>query len=167
MSIELSDIAAAVGTYLDTNVTTTISAVTPTKPKQDVLTPGQDGAFSVTVTNASAPEGVKLINVRYHMKISDDTVAKFVAPGGLVLAAFPSLNSTTPIKDGTLVGEMFVENVLDNQLDVGDSDTINLTLHCIKQGDAKATGHIHADVDQSDLFPTSQSPNGEQTVSVL
>ncbi len=167
MSVELSDIAAAVVNYLDTNVVTTVSAITPTKPEQDVLTPGQDGSFSVAVTNASAPEGVKLINVRYHLKITDDSVARFVPPGGLVLAAFETLTTTSPIEDGKPRGEMFVENVLDNHLDVGGSDTINLDLHCLKQGDAKVTAHIHADVDESDLFPTSQNPNGEQTVSVL
>jgi hypothetical protein len=38
MSIELSDIPAAVANYLDTQVTTTVSEVTPKDENQDVLT---------------------------------------------------------------------------------------------------------------------------------
>jgi hypothetical protein len=37
--IELADIPAAVATYLDTRVTTTISTVTPSNSNQDILTP--------------------------------------------------------------------------------------------------------------------------------
>ena len=62
---------------------------------------------------------------------------------------------------------MFVQNLVDTTLDVDDSDSFALKLHCVDQGDAKLTCHIHADIDESDLFPTSQSPNGEQPVSVL
>ena len=68
--IELADIPAAVADYLDTNVTTTISTVTPGHKHQDVLTPGQDGTFIVTVENAPSPDGIRLINVKYHLKIS-------------------------------------------------------------------------------------------------
>jgi hypothetical protein len=46
MTIELADIPAAVANYLDTNVTTTVSTVTPSNRQHDVLTPGQDGTFS-------------------------------------------------------------------------------------------------------------------------
>jgi hypothetical protein len=41
MPIELTDIPAATASYLDTQVSMTVSAVTPKKPNQDVLTPGQ------------------------------------------------------------------------------------------------------------------------------
>ncbi len=56
MPIELTGIPAA-ASYLDTQVSTTVSAVTPKKPNQDVLTPDQDGTFAVTVTNAAKPDG--------------------------------------------------------------------------------------------------------------
>ncbi len=91
MPIELTDIPAAIASYLDTQVSVTVSAVTPTKPNQDVLTPGQDGTFTVTVTNAAAPDGVGLTNVTYHMKIDDGSVAKLIAPGSLVVGASDKL----------------------------------------------------------------------------
>jgi molybdenum cofactor sulfurtransferase len=49
VSIELTDIPAAVANHLDTNVTTTISTIstiTPRQSQQDALTPGQDRAFT-------------------------------------------------------------------------------------------------------------------------
>jgi hypothetical protein len=101
MSIELSDIPAAVASYLGTQVTTTVSEVTPKDENQDVLTPGQDGTFTVTVTNAGPPGGVRLINVIYHVEISDGSVAKLIAPQSAVKAAFDKIDDTTPIPGGT------------------------------------------------------------------
>ena len=168
MSIELSDIPAAVANYLDTQVTTTVSEVTPKDENQDVLTPGQDGTFTVTVTNAGPPGGVRLINVIYHVEINDGSVAKLIAPQSAVKAAFDKLDDTTPIPGGTQRGEMFVKTFTDTTLDVGETQPgLHLDLHCLDQGDAKIKARIHADVDQSALFPTSLSPNGEQTVKVV
>ena len=116
MPIELSDIAAAVANYLNTQVTTTVSAVTPKDENQDVLTPGQDGTFTVTVTNAGPPSGVRLINVVYHVEISDGSVAKLIAPQNAIVAAFDKIDDTTPIPGGTLRGEMFVKRLTDEEL---------------------------------------------------
>jgi hypothetical protein len=167
MSIELADIPAAVADYLDSNVAITISEVTPTDPTQDVLTPGQDGTFTVTMTNASAPDGVRLINVQYHVKVSDENVAQLIVPTIFGLECFDNLASTTALKPGTPRTDMFVRLVTDPALDVGDSDPFHLQLHSVLQGDAKITCHIHADVDESSLFPTSQSPNGHVSVTVV
>ena len=114
MPIELSDIPAAVANYLNTQVTTTVSAVTPKDENQDVLTPGQDGTFTVTVTNAGPPGGVRLINVIYHVEISDGSVAKLIAPQNAVKAAFDKIDDTTPIPGGTQRGEMFVKTLTDD-----------------------------------------------------
>jgi hypothetical protein len=168
MPIDLIDIPAAVAEYLDTQVITSISAVKPKKPNQDVLTPGQDGTFTVTATNAAAPDGVRLINVMYHVKVDDGSVAELIAPGSTLVAAYDKLTSTTPLKPGTPRTDMYVRLAASTILEAGDSQPVlQLTVHCLDQGDAKITCHIHADVDQTDLFPTSQSPNGEQTVSVV
>ena len=166
MSIELSDIPAAVTTYLDTNVSTVISAVTPADQTQDVLTPGQDGTFTVTVTNASAPEGVRLINVQYFVKVSDDKVAQLTVPTTFGLECFGSLTSTTPLKAGTLRSDMFVRDVTDPALDEGQTHPLHLELHCVDQGDARITCRVYAEVDESSLFPISQSPNRHVTVTV-
>lgn len=168
MPIELSDIPAAVTSYLDTQVTTTVSAVTPKDENQDVLTPGQDGTFTVTVTNAGPPGGVRLINVIYHVEISDGSVAKLIAPQNALVAAFDKIDDTTPIPGGTQRGEMFVKRLTDTTLDVGETQPgLRLDLHCRDQGDAEIRARIFADVDQSALFPRSLSPNGEQAVKVV
>ena len=53
MTITISDIPNAVADYLNTQVTSTVSTVTPDVSSS--LQPGEDGTFSVTVVNASAP----------------------------------------------------------------------------------------------------------------
>jgi hypothetical protein len=167
MPIELIDIPAAVADYLDTHVSTALSPVIPKHVNQDVLTPGQDGTFTVTVTNAGTPDGVRLTNVTYHVKISDDAVAELVVPQSAFVAAYDTLTAATPLAGGSKRQDMYVRLLAASTLDVGDSQPVRLTVHCRDQGDAKITCHIHADIDASDLFPTSQNPNGEQTVSVL
>ena len=168
MPIELIDIPAAVAEYLDTQVSTTISPVTPRKPDQDVLTPGQDGTFTVRVTNAAAPDGVRLVNVVYHVKVDDGSVAELIAPKTTLVSAFDKLTSTTPLKSGTARTDMFVKLFASSILEAGASQPVlQLTLHCKDRGAARLTCHIHADVDQSDVFPNSQSPNGDRTVTVV
>ena len=168
MSIQLSDIPAAVATYLDTQVTTTVSEVTPKDENQDVLTPGQDGTFVVTVTNAGPPGGVRLINVIYHVEINDGSVAKLIAPSSAAKAAFDKIDDTTPIPGGTLRGEMFIKTFTDTTLDVGETQPpLHVDLHCLDQGDATIKARIFAEADQSTLYPRSKSPNEEQTVKVV
>jgi hypothetical protein len=168
MPIELSDIPTAVANYLNTQVTTTVSAVTPKDETQDVLTPGQDGTFTVTVTNAGPSSGVRLINVIYHVEISDGSVAKLIAPQSVLVGAFDKIDDTTPIPGGTQRGEMFVKTFIDNTLDVGETQPVlRLNLHCLDQGDAEVRARIFAEVDESALLPRSKSPNGEQTVKVV
>jgi hypothetical protein len=167
MPIDLIDIPTAVASYLDTQVTTTVSGVSPKKPNQDVLTPGQDGTFTVTTKNAGTPDGVRLINVAHHLKIDDDSVAKLIVPQSTDIASFATLTSTDPLEPGSQQAAMFVRVLTVTVLGAGESQFLTIDVHCRDQGDAKITCHIHADVDQSDLFPTSQSANGERSISVL
>jgi hypothetical protein len=168
MPIDLIDIPAAVAEYLDTQVTTAVSGVTPKEPRQDVLTPGQDGTFTVSVTNAAAPDGIRLVNVTYHIKINNGSVAELIAPGSQLAAAYDRLDSTAPLPAGSGQTAMYVKVAGATILDAGDSQPeLRIDVRCLDQGQAKITCHIHADVDQSDLFPSSQSPNGEQTLSVV
>ncbi|MDR2983485.1 MAG: hypothetical protein LBV34_01465, partial [Nocardiopsaceae bacterium] len=75
MPIDLIDIPAAVADYVDNHVQTAVSPVTPSWSEQGVLTAGENGTFTVTVTNTGTPDGVRLINVTYHVKVSDEAIA--------------------------------------------------------------------------------------------
>lgn len=166
MPIDLIDIPAAVADYLDNQVQTAISAVVPKRSGSGVLTPGQDGTFTVTATNAGTPDGVRLINVTFHVKISDDSIAQLIVPAGTVVASYETLTSTAPLQAGARRSAMFVKVLTGTTVDVGESQPLQIDVHCSEEGDAKITCHVHADIDESDLFPTSQNPNGERTVSV-
>ena len=167
MPIDLVDIPAAVADYLDSQVTTTVSPVIPKRANHDVLTPGQTGAFTVTATNAGAPDGVRLINIAFHVKISDDSIAQLIVPDSVFVSSYATLASITPLAPGSGHSAMFLRMPADTTLDVGDiQPPIQIEVQCLDQGDAKITCHIHADIDESDLFPTSQNPNGEQTITV-
>jgi hypothetical protein len=167
MPIDLIDIPAAVADYLGNQVRTVLSHVIGKQPGQGSLTPGQDGFFTVSATNRGMPDGVRLINVAYHVKISDEAIAELVVPEGAVAACYDSLTATTALEPGSRRSALFIRLLAGGTLDVGESQAVQIDVHCHDAGDAKITCHVHADIDASDLFPTSQNPNGEQTVSVI
>jgi hypothetical protein len=168
MPIALSDIPQSVGDYLKQHVTTTASAITPTKPNQDVLTPGEDGSTTITVTNAAAPDGIRLIDLVYHVKISDDSVAFLIPALSVIVHSSHDLAGNDPIKADEKPTEMFVRSDINTTLDPGATSTpINISVHCKNQGEASLTCHVHADIDQSELFPTSRNKDGEQALSVV
>jgi len=167
MPIDLIDIPAAVADYLDNQVRTVVSPVIGRQSSQGSLTPGQDGTFTVTVTNRGMPDGVRLSNVAYHVKISDEAIAQLILPDAAVAACYDTLFATTPLEPGSRRSALFLRMLAGSTLDVGESQSVQIDVHCQDEGDAKITCHVHADIDASDLFPTSQNPNGEQTVSVI
>ncbi|MGN6681419.1 MAG: hypothetical protein ACTHKL_26940 [Streptosporangiaceae bacterium] len=166
MPIDLIDIPAAVADYLDNQVKTAVSPVIGNPSEKGVLTPGQNGTFTVTVTNRGMPDGVRLTNVTCHVKISDESIAQLIVPDAVTAQSYDTLAGITPLQPGSKRAAMFVRLPAGAMLDVGESQPLQIEVHCRDQGDAKITCHVHADIDQSDLFPTSQNPNGEQTVSV-
>jgi len=166
MPIDLIDIPAAVADYLDNQVKTAVSPVIDKQSGKGALTPGQNGTFTVTVTNIGMPDGVRLTNVTIHLKISDESIAQLIVPEDAAGQAYDTLAATTPLQSGSKRAAMFIRLPAGTTIDVGESQPLQIDLHCRDLGDAKITSHVHADIDQSDLFPTSQNPNGEQTVSV-
>ncbi len=169
MSITLTDIPDAVDEYLETQVITTVSPVTPKDEKQDVLTPGQDGRVTVTATNGDATKGVRLRNLVYQVTVKDGAVLKLIPPAvnSVSLQAFEDKEATKPINDTKARKEFFVVPLINNVLDAGEAGTISLDVHCLDQGQTSITARLHADVDQDELFPTSKTKNGEQTVDVV
>ena len=170
MPITLSEIPNAVAAYLNTQVTSTVSSVTPAVSGS--LQPGEDGSFSVTVTNAAAPSGVRLTDVKHHLTIPPITPntqnfrAKFHVP-----ATPPARASTDPnapvLLVGTQVSEMFLFP-LDPILEVGDTDTVvGLEIHALSVGSFEITSHIHADVLVSDLIPGGENnPTARRTTTI-
>ncbi len=171
MSIVLHDIPDAVREYIDKLVTVKITTVTSTTPKHTVLTSGDDGAFTVTVFNGGVPNGVKVINVLYHVAIADvdagkGAVAKLLVPDVAIGETFADQAATKPLKPGTRQTDYFVR-LPDTDLGPGDTDELPLTLHCLNAGDAKISCHVHADVDRDSLFPNSESDSAGQGLTVL
>jgi hypothetical protein len=63
---------------------------------------------------------------------------------------------------------VFVENFVQTTLDAAQVGTpLHLTVQCLDQGTTTITARVHADVDQDDVFPTSQSKNATQDVEVV
>ena len=170
MSIILSDIPNAVADYLNTQVTSTVSEVTPAVSTS--LQPLEDGFFEVTVTNAAAPNGVRVTDVKHHLKIPPITPngntfrAKFHVP------ATPPARATTdptdpPLVPGIQVAEMFLFP-LDSVLEVGDVDTVSgLLIHSISVGNFEITCHIHGDILVDDLIPNGENnPTARRGVTI-
>jgi hypothetical protein len=170
MPIELIDIPSAVADYLDNQVTTTISEVSSggTIEKDEV------GTFSVTVRNADATQGgVRLVNVRYHLTISPPSVAKFVANTSALAPQRASTNPNDPtLGFGDLTDVLVIFPVAgfttQAEIDAGEEAVFEaLKLQALKVGTATIKCHVHADIDQSSLFPTGEnSPNGSRGFSV-
>jgi uncharacterized repeat protein (TIGR01451 family) len=88
MSVNLSDLSAAVADYVERNVTVEVSEV-----KHGISTvpqPHEKGTFNVTVTNNGA---VRLTDLVYELSVSPGSVAKLIspdAPAGPLLTPEPS-----------------------------------------------------------------------------
>ena len=169
MPIDLADIPTAVADYLDNHVTTVVSEVS----SGDTIEDGEIGTYSVTVTNADAPDGVRLVNIRYHLTISPATVAKLVADTSALAPQRKTINPNDPtLGFGELTDVMFIFPVAgatsQAELDVGESATFDsLKVKGLRAGSATIKCHIHADIDQDSLFPRSEnSPNGQHQFRV-
>jgi hypothetical protein len=164
MPINLSDIPAAVTTYINDQVVVVVNRVDP--DVTDELQPGEDGRFSVTATNAAAPLGMRVVNIRYHLKFATPGVARFHVPSSPPARA--TLNSSDPVLTvNSLVDEMFLFP-LDTALLVGESDSVRaLEIHADAVGDTTITCHIHGDILDEDLFPDAVAGrNGVRAFSV-
>lgn len=108
MPINLIDIRTAVQDYLNTKVGTVISALTPVV--SGPINPGDEFSFKITALNAPAANGgIRLVNVRYHLKVVNPAIASLIVPGGgIALARSGSLTSDPVFAPGKLVPEMYL-----------------------------------------------------------
>lgn len=175
MTIILRDIRTAVQNYLDTHVTVTISPLSPASG--NTIQPNEYFTFSVTATNSSAVDAIRLVNVRYYVTVLNPAVGKLVVPD-----TNPDSNGIRYRKPGPVlglmvdcapkeeVGTMYVfppasvsspPFVLDRagDLDVGDSDTIQLRGKAGTNpsgGNTQITCKILAEPDLDFLFPKNE-----------
>ncbi len=155
MSISLSDLPAAVATYVTNNVIIEVSAVK--HGISTVLQPNERATFHVTVTNKGA---VRLTDLIYELSVSPKSVAQLISPADAVVFAQTSLGGA-PIPNGHEVDTMFlsaIEAVSWTSVDGGESvSTPELEVKTQSTlGDATIECTLRATVDQSSLFPPEQ-----------
>lgn len=159
MTIVLSDIPASVTDYIEQNV---IVEVTDARTGNSaVLQPGDDATFDVTVTNRGP---IRLVNVQYHLTADDSTVAQFLSLGSSLTPSRADFGEPLFTQDGIRTPTLLVSPVDITGLailePVGSPITFrDLSIHLRKKGSAKIRVHIHADIDQTGLFPNTQRGN--------
>lgn len=167
MSINLFDIPTATSSYIDNEVDVTVTRVTAN------LEPNEDGTFTVRVTNAAAPTGVRLTDVTLHITVSDGSVLLLKAPGSAMLVP----RATGDVNDPRLARDELVEGMfvfffddpnldLNSTLDVGEQFELELEYHAVAAGNATIGAHIHGTVNPADVFPRSGGTNGSRSVTV-
>jgi hypothetical protein len=164
----LSDLAAATSSYIDNEVDVTVTDVTSN------LQPGEDGTFTVHVTNAAAPTGVRLTDVNLHLLVDPPGAVKLKAPGSALLFPRATADTDDPrLATGEEVDSMFVffqTEVLDefnDTLDVGEELDLEFEYHAEAVGRGTIKCHVHANVDVDRLFPRSSGTNGSSAVRVI
>ncbi len=167
MPINLLDIRSAVQDYLNTKVTVTISPFRAEVP--NAISPGEKFTFDITAANATAANGgLKLVNVRYHLKVVSPSKAKLIVSTQPVLSGWKTrsgpLESDPELTAHAEVSEMYlfpydVQNAPDlKTLMVGETDTIiNLEGKALSLGATDLQFDVFADVDLDYLIPKNKN----------
>ncbi|XOF34012.1 MAG: hypothetical protein ACL93V_01550 [Candidatus Electrothrix sp. YB6] len=135
------------------------------------IRPNQKFTFKVTATNPSAPDAVRLENVRYHVRVEDPAIAKLIVPaenpdeyrtgykgkdaasGELVELApnaevdemylFPGASSGPVTIGGT--SPVIIDRA--RELGVGDSDVLELKGKALATGSTQLTCQVSGEPD--------------------
>jgi uncharacterized repeat protein (TIGR01451 family) len=158
MTIVLNDIPPSVADYIRQNVI--IDVTNPHTGNSSVLQPNDDATFDVTLTNKGT---VGLINVQYHLTVDEPTIAQFLSLGSALTPSRPDFGEDTFSGDDTQTPTLLISPVDLSGLAIlqpGAPITFrNLRIHLRKKGSTGIKVHIHADIDQSTLFPSTQRGN--------
>jgi hypothetical protein len=168
VSINLFDIPAATSAYIDNEVDVKVTRVTGN------LQHGEDGTFTVKVTNATEPSGVRLTDLLLHVTVEPSGVALLKPPGSALLIPRATSNTDDPrLSTNDRVDTMFVffaaagGDIEPNAtLDAGEVLELELEFEAGEVGTATITCHVHATVNADDLFPRSAGTNGSKNVTV-
>jgi hypothetical protein len=167
MSINLFDIPTATSAYIDNEVDVAVTRVTAN------LEPNEDGTYTVRVTNAPEPNGVRLTDVTLHITVSDGSVLLLKPPGSAILTP----RATGDVDDPRLGRDELVESMfvfffddpdldLNSTLDIGEQIEVEFEYHAVAAGNAEIRAHIHGTVRPEDMFPRSGGTNGSRSVTV-
>jgi hypothetical protein len=136
------------------------------------LEPGEDGTFTVRITNASAPSGVRLTDVVLHLTVSPSTVAQMKGPGNSILATRLQNDIDSPaLRRDALVDEMFIffqdgDFEPNATLDVGEQNELEIGYRAVAAGNAEISAHVHASVDVESLLPRGNGTDGRRSLTV-
>lgn len=162
MSI-LTDIRTAAQTYADDNITASFGTFVPDVP--GTWNPDEQASFTITGRNAGAPDGIAVINVRYHLRASglteDGEGVRLVVPAETVaIARAESADTSRQLTPGDLVNDMFLFPITPDgiALGIGDGDTIfGLKAQAgSKAGVGELTLDVHAELDYEAIFPVGR-----------
>jgi len=164
MTVVLRDIRTAVQNYLDTHVAVSISPITP--KTGTVVNKSELFTFTVSVTNSSAADAIRLVKVRYHLHVQTPAVAKLVVPAtnpdaqGITYKNLPGGDFASNLAPNAEVADMYLfpspSNFLgegSGDLDVGDKDTIEVTGRGLVVGGTDIKFRVLAEADLDFLFP--------------
>ncbi len=166
MPIDLIDIRKAVQDYLNTKATVSISPFRAEVP--NAISPDENFTFDVTATNANAADGgLKLVNVRYHIKVVNPDKANLIVATQPVLGGWVSrsgpLETDTELAAHAEVSEMYLfpYSLLGSPdtktLNAGETDTLtNIEGKALRVGGTDIQCDIIADVDINYLIPMNQ-----------
>lgn len=168
MPINLMDIRTAVQDYLNTKVSALISPLTAP------INPGEEFSFTITALNPPATSGgIRLVNVRYHLKIANSTVAKLIVPpSGTAIARSGFLTTDDELPPGTLVSEMYLfpTSANNDTFDVDDHNTIPDLKGMAGNGvgNTEIQCNVIAEPDLDFLFPKQENSSmNSKVISVV
>lgn len=161
-SFELADLPQLTFNYLQ-SVPVRVSRVT------SELIPGDDGTFSVRVTNGV----LRLNNWTLHLFSSDATVATIRAEGGAVITYRLNGDRNSPtVPADSLHAELFafflqgVDAEPNDVLQPDEVREVRFSYHAVGAGQAEFTAHLHGTVDIDSLFPRGNGVDASADVEV-
>jgi hypothetical protein len=168
-ALSLVDLSRATQAYLRDEVTVQIGRITGN------VETDEEGTFTVRVTNADEPRGIRLHDVTVHLTVKRDSVLTLDPFVATLLETRATGDRSDPrLPTDETVGEMFVFFPQDSigleptdVLEPGEVIEFEVTYHGEGAGTTDITAHIHAQFSVTDLFPRSNGSTVEASVTVL
>lgn len=169
-TISLTDLSEATKEYLDHEVTVEIGRIT------DTVETGEEGTFTVRVTNAGERRGIRLHDVTVHLTVARGAICKldpFVAT--LLETRGGGSRSDPRLPLNTDVTEMYVFFPEDSTgleptdvLEPGEVIEFQVTYRGGERaGTTDLTAHVHASIRLEELFPRTRGRDADAEIEIL